>query len=114
MKKLKKETKNMWLEALRSGKYKQGQGCLKKRNRHCCLGVLAEEQGLIPNRTSLELKLYSYLGVKCENTALVLEQHCPAAFTKQGDLGSVEAELAYRNDRWESFSDIAAWIEEHL
>lgn len=36
-----------WTEALRSGKYLQGHGCLKRmdennRYRHCCLGVLTE------------------------------------------------------------------------
>lgn len=36
-----------WVKALRSGKFKQGQGTLKQFNkrgeaRHCCLGVLCE------------------------------------------------------------------------
>lgn len=36
-----------WVKALRSGKYKQGQGTLKQFNKkgqtqHCCLGVLCE------------------------------------------------------------------------
>ncbi len=36
-----------WVKALRSGKYKQGQGLLKQKDhnnviRHCCLGVLCE------------------------------------------------------------------------
>ena len=34
-----------WIKALRSGKYKQGQGRLKdfETGRYCCLGVLCEE-----------------------------------------------------------------------
>jgi hypothetical protein len=28
-----------WIEALRSGKYKQGEGWLKSNDRFCCLGV---------------------------------------------------------------------------
>lgn len=43
-----KELKSKWLEALKSGEYKQGQGALKEisletgETKHCCLGVLAE------------------------------------------------------------------------
>ena len=41
------EIKKKWVEALRSGDYKQGKTCLKQidfdgETRHCCLGVLAE------------------------------------------------------------------------
>lgn len=45
---MKKEIAKKWIKALRSGKYKQGNGCLKqtdlKKNKtyHCCLGVLCE------------------------------------------------------------------------
>lgn len=44
MEKLKftKEIKEKWLEALKSGKYKQGVGMLYKCGEHCCLGVLCE------------------------------------------------------------------------
>lgn len=31
-----------WIRALRSGKFKQGQGALCKDGKHCCLGVLCE------------------------------------------------------------------------
>lgn len=41
---MKKSIKKLWVEALRSGKYKQGQNCLrdnsKKTPSFCCLGVL--------------------------------------------------------------------------
>jgi len=44
---MKKEIAKKWVKALRSGKYKQGDGYLKEYNsknqpRHCCLGVLCE------------------------------------------------------------------------
>ncbi len=35
-----------WLEALESGNYKQGRGCLNGPNGFCCLGVLCEVMGL--------------------------------------------------------------------
>ena len=42
-----KKVMKKWIKALRSGKYKQGQGTLKHYDtnaqaRHCCLGVLCE------------------------------------------------------------------------
>lgn len=35
-----KEIKAKWVEALRSGKYKQGKSRLRTRTGYCCLGVL--------------------------------------------------------------------------
>lgn len=37
-----KEIKEKWLNALKSGEYKQVQGKLRTNFGHCCLGVLAE------------------------------------------------------------------------
>ncbi len=46
---MKADVKERWVAALRSGKYKQGQGFLRRDTVdgvcHCCLGVLAEEEG---------------------------------------------------------------------
>lgn len=42
---LTKEQKTKWVAALRSGKYKQGAGCLRSYNYgyvYCCLGVLCD------------------------------------------------------------------------
>lgn len=39
-------TKQAWIDALRSGKYVQGDGWLNKFDTHCCLGVLCEVAGL--------------------------------------------------------------------
>lgn len=36
------EIKEKWVKALRSGKYKQGGGFLRKGDRFCCLGVLCD------------------------------------------------------------------------
>lgn len=36
------QIKAKWLEALRSGKYEQGEGRLNKDNQFCCLGVLCD------------------------------------------------------------------------
>lgn len=41
-----KEVRKLWVEALESGKYKQGKMCLKRTDeegdRYCCLGVLCD------------------------------------------------------------------------
>lgn len=39
---MKKEIKEKWIKALRSGEYKQGQYQLKSGNNFCCLGVLCD------------------------------------------------------------------------
>ncbi len=40
---MKKKVKDLWVAALRSGKYKQGTHRLRgHNNRYCCLGVLCE------------------------------------------------------------------------
>ena len=40
--KLLPEYKQPWLDALRSGKYKQGHGALRRGDAFCCLGVMAD------------------------------------------------------------------------
>lgn len=50
--KLKEEPKKLWLEALRSGEYEQGQNVLEKAGKHCCMGVLcrvAMKNGVLVN-----------------------------------------------------------------
>lgn len=39
---LTQEEKEVWLEALRSGNYKQGHKRLRRDTKYCCLGVLNE------------------------------------------------------------------------
>lgn len=40
--KLKPEVKTLWLEALRSGRYEQGEKNLERDGKFCCLGVLCD------------------------------------------------------------------------
>lgn len=39
---MKPKIKQLWIDALRSGKYKQGSGQLRDGDEYCCLGVLCE------------------------------------------------------------------------
>ena len=54
---MKKSIAMKWVEALRSGKYKQGTGELhnKKENTYCCLGVLCAINGIIINEDNSSL-----------------------------------------------------------
>jgi hypothetical protein len=42
---MKPEIKQRWVEALRSGDYKQGRGYLLQSGEYCCLGVLCDLAG---------------------------------------------------------------------
>lgn len=61
-----KEHRKLWIEALRSRKYKQGKNQLRDyNNNYCCLGVACEiaiKNGLNIN-VALEGRIYSYDGV---------------------------------------------------
>lgn len=37
-----RKVKKLWVEALRSKKYKQGTHTLRNKNKYCCLGVLCD------------------------------------------------------------------------
>lgn len=39
---MKRDVRDMWVEALRSGEFSQTRNALKKHDGHCCLGVLCE------------------------------------------------------------------------
>lgn len=64
MKPMNPEIKKRWLEALRSGKFKQGRGQLRdSRDQLCCLGVLCElavQDGVIPE-AQLDEGFYKYM-----------------------------------------------------
>ena len=57
MNKFTQEIKDKWLEALKSGDYKQGYGALvsndDKETRHCCIGVLGEVHPELENVASV-------------------------------------------------------------
>ena len=107
------DIKSKWVAALRSGKYKQGQGKLRVNDRYCCLGVLCDivnpegwEQ--IPDPDN---KVYAnrYRG-SCN------AHYIPHDLEKDAGLGnSINVlRLAPLNDSGYSFDQIADYIEKHL
>lgn len=100
------EIKKKWVEALRSGLYKQGTGRLRCNDNYCCLGVLCD----ITDKSKWRMTEYNfYYG----------SQFCHSAYpseTKKFGLSKSEVEhLIYLNDAENrDFNQIANYIEENL
>jgi hypothetical protein len=112
---MKAEIKQKWLEALRSGNYKQGTGelCISYtsgRFEHCCLGVLAEVCGIdrskLFNSDHLERighpEILGAWGLGHYNSG------DPDTHTNE------QRKLAAMNDTGKSFAEIADWIEANI
>lgn len=56
------ELKKKWVDALRSGEYKQGRTYLRRRkdNTFCCLGVLCEVAGISKSLRTPDVDGYAY------------------------------------------------------
>lgn len=126
--KLKPTVKKAWLEALRSGKYKQGPAALHTRDssgedRYCCLGVLCEvavEKGLDIHVENLErgssLVQYdgsvSYLPQKVYDWASKKQGKDP--YRNDYVVREDRESLSSLNDKGKSFNEIADLIETYL
>lgn len=108
--KMKKSVKKKWLEALRSGEYKQGRKCLRQtvqgETKHCCLGVLSE----LYNNTSEGINNPQLLEIDEQPFAY---PHFKVMEWAGIDFDVVET-LATKNDYKKSFYFIADWIEKNL
>lgn len=111
---MKKEVKDKWVEALRSGEYTQGLQMLHDAdsNAYCCLGVLCHIHSLIS-----EIKWYKDTYYMGENLIL------PEKVKYWADLHSLDPLVEYAggsyalstlNDRRVTFEQIADLIEEQL
>lgn len=112
------EAKAKWLEALRSGKYQQGTGCLRDENNcYCCLGVLADivdPAGWSPHAEDSigTIDVYQH-----HREPQMLDFDIRANL----NLVNVASHLAVMNDgddiagaKRHSFAEIADWIEANL
>jgi hypothetical protein len=106
-----KRVKRLWIKALRSGKYKQGQGqlCIEQPDglEHCCLGVLEEIAitcGVIDNYEhcsgSLDRTVKEWAGLQTTNPRLGPRVDSRTA--------------SWLNDKGKSFTFIADRIEKYL
>lgn len=99
------ELKTKWLEALRSGKYKQGKHLLRSvHDQFCCLGVLCDV--IDPTLWTRDgERRYSYDGY-----AAVL----PTSIERLAKIGRRTDTLIAMNDSGKPFTEIADYIEKEL
>lgn len=101
------DIKKRWVEALRSGKYKQGKAALRSNENHfCCVGVLCDI--VAPNDWQLSGSIFNFQGTN--------HYDLPANFRRDLDIPNAEEnKLIYMNDyKNKSFSEIADYIEANL
>ena len=112
---MKQEVMKLWIEALRSGEYIQGNMYLKRDNRYCCLGVLCEvmqkETGLLSIRSTNHIGdcvLYDEAA-----GALPLKVQAWAGMRSHDGVIPNSVNLTSMNDSFnKSFEEIADVIEE--
>ena len=138
MTKLPADFKAKWIAALRSGKYKQGTGCLRKGDQYCPFGVAVDIHlgpdgwhprivGEPPRNTLSSPPMAWTPHVERESVFMspggawlspaigdVPPDVSDCLGTPQEDGGFVMTTLMELNDTGLSFSQIADWIEEHL
>jgi len=118
MSKMNQDVKKRWIKALRSGKYRRGEGRLctthKGRSRFCCLGVLAHEELDGEWQESDEV----YEGTKVWDLFYKGERDDASlpeiVLIETGLSIDHSSTLVHMNDEGESFRRIADWIEENL
>lgn len=97
---MKAEIKQRWLEALRSGRYAQGEGALKQQHdgeekpQYCCLGVLCDLHRISTKRVG-----WTDGGAESDDNFSYFEEDCfvPEQVARWAGL-SAEAELADDGD----------------
>lgn len=106
-----KEQKESWIKALRSGEYKQGKKALCYLDnsdglpRYCCLGVLAEVLNL-EKRMLVSPRWYVYTFKNLEHGSFLANEIL--------NYDKFQCILAGKNDRGDSFEEIADWIEKNI
>jgi hypothetical protein len=115
---MKPEIKAQWIQALRSGEYKQWTGVLRSPMGYCCLGVLCD----LHKRATSQIwdynersDGYAYLGYKFNLPEEVIEwagldEEDPVVYSE--DTG--ESLAHYNDEKGYSFEQISNLIENHL
>lgn len=119
--KMNPEIKQLWLEALRSGEYRQGRGYLRRLNDdrsegYCCLGVLCDIYAKTTKNGTWDT-VYRYGTTFAVNVDSPESTDLPKSVQNWSGLtgDGVRGRLARMNDDGDhTFGDIADWIEENL
>ena len=103
--------RRLWVEALRSGKYCQGHGVLRRGDRYCCLGVACDISGLSKWEVDEEAQddPMSYDGAPIRLPAIV--QNWLGMADGAGTIRGRGSSLIAMNDLGASFTEIANFIE---
>lgn len=114
---MRKEIKELWLKALRSGEYVQGKNVLRtENNTYCCLGVLCDihrkrnKKGGWHIRHGGDLIDYKTGGQYSPYSLTAPLMRWAGLQGREYEVG----QLANRNDSGESFEAIADYIEKDL
>lgn len=107
------KVKRMWLKALRSGEYEQGEGALRRNGRYCCLGVLCD---LHAKTTKKKWKKETGDGYSYYKTSATLPDEVVdwAGLDDDDPKLSTHKRAAALNDSGRTFNYIANQIEKYL
>ena len=113
------EIKRQWLEALRSGEYKQGQCRLRTEIKgssfYCCLGVLCDLHSKATGVPWSEPDETPYLYRNCDvDLPLCVNKWAGIGYDKMENGEIIEGVLSDANDSGADFPTIANWIEANL
>lgn len=112
---MKKKIADRLVRALRSGKYKQGEGHLNRHDSFCCLGVLcdlAEKSGIV--KSDYDYNVTTYDNKSCTLPQSVQEWsgiHTELGIFDKSSTRSKFKSLAEMNDNNVPFKTIANFIE---
>lgn len=114
---MKKEIRDRWVAALRSGEYKQGIYHLQSRDHYCCLGVLCEiavQEGAIQRQETRPDGAVVYGSGPFREAAFLPYPVVKWAGADDQSHNDTFWDLATLNDRGTPFEEIADVIEGRL
>lgn len=110
---MKAELKQKWIEALRSGEYKQGRMYLRDTSdRYCCLGVLVDVSGFqwgTTHKHAYQYGFHSDLGYR-NCTGLNDQQQVELGI----DYDTMNKLMGMNDGQGATFTEIANWIDQHI
>lgn len=121
MEKMNPEVKALWLEALRSGRYRQGRGRLRTTNpdgsnNYCCLGVLCDlydkvhgEDGWMRVEGTHTMRHGGWIGTPSGWVLVWAGLH-----DRHGEFGEEGESLVEVNDNSSDFAEVIEVIEEYF
>ena len=111
--KMDQEFKPEWLEALRSGKYKQGRKNLRNNRGYCCLGVACEVAGIPRQKVNSYKSQYIFQGSTYDAPVIGTVAHPPSNWKGLSD-AAIDHLIEMNDTIKASFSEIADWVEQNL